>query len=151
MGRTPFRRAAAILAAALLIAACGDDDTTTAADDTVAADTTSTTQAPSTETETDAPATTTSTPPESEGTLIDLSVSGGEVQGGGRTPVPLGDEVTIRVTSDVDDHVHLHGYDVLVDVVAGQPAELVFTADIPGVFEVELEDARILLVELEIS
>ena len=83
--------------------------------------------------------------------VIEVSVSDGAVEGGGRTSVSLGDTVTIQVTSDVDDHIHLHGYDVLADVVAGETAELTFDATIPGVFEVELEDARLPMLELEIS
>lgn len=63
----------------------------------------------------------------------------------------MGETVTLRVRSDVADHVHLHGYDVFQDVDAGETAELTFEADIPGVFEVELEDAGIQLVELEVS
>ncbi len=89
--------------------------------------------------------------PADDGTVIEVGVEGGTVEGGGRTPVSLGDTVTIRVTSDVDDHIHLHGYDVMVDVTAGGTADLTFEATIPGVFEVELEDSRVLLLELEIS
>lgn len=85
------------------------------------------------------------------GTVIEVSVADGAVDGGGRTAVALGDTVTIRISSDIDDHIHLHGYDVLVDVTAGEPAELTFEATIPGVFEVELEDSRLQLLELEIS
>ncbi|MDE0804281.1 MAG: hypothetical protein OSA99_13285, partial [Acidimicrobiales bacterium] len=70
--------------------------------------------------------------------VIEVSVADGAVDGGGRTNVSLGDTVTIRVTSDVDDHIHLHGYDVLADIAAGETAELTFDATIPGVFEVEL-------------
>lgn len=151
MARTSARRTALALVAALLLGACGDDDASTATDDPVVEETSTTTpQAAETE---DATATTTTTTaaPEPEGTTIEVTVTGGQVEGGGRTPVPLGDDVTIRVTSDVDDHVHLHGYDVLVDVTAGATAELTFTADIPGVFEVELEESRIALLELEVS
>lgn len=83
--------------------------------------------------------------------VIEVTVTDGVVEGGGRTNVSLGDSVTIRVTSDVADHIHLHGYDVLADIAAGEPAELTFDATIPGVFEVELEDARLPLLELEIS
>lgn len=89
--------------------------------------------------------------PADDGTVIEVSVADGAVERGGRTAVELGDTVTIRITSDMDDHIHLHGYDVLVDVTAGEPAELTFEATIPGVFEVELEDSRIQLLELEIS
>ncbi len=85
------------------------------------------------------------------GEIIEVGIEGGQVSGGGRVPVELGSTVTIRVTSDVADHVHLHGYDVMVDVPAGETAELTFDATIPGVFEVELEDSRIPLLELEIS
>jgi len=36
-------------------------------------------------------------------------------------------------------------------VADGQPAHLAFTAEIPGVFEVELEGSGRLLMQLEIS
>lgn len=144
MGRPPFRGAAAVLAAALIVAACGDDDTTVDATPTTA-------PAAEEQTEPETTSTTSTTVVEAEETVVEVAVSGGEVRGGGRTTVPLGETVTVRVTSDVDDHIHLHGYDVLADVRAGETAELVFTADIPGVFEVELEDAGIALLELEIS
>lgn len=149
MARTSFRRISLALAAALLLAACGDDDASTVTDDP-AVEETSTTMAPASETE-DGTSSTTTAVPEPAGTVIEVSVTGGQVDGGGRTAVPLGDAVTVRVTSDVDDHIHLHGYDVLVDVAAGETAELTFTADIPGVFEVELEESRIPLLELEVS
>lgn len=82
---------------------------------------------------------------------IDIVVSGGSVTGGGRRGVALGAEVTVRVTSDVADHVHVHGYDLFGDVAAGETVEVVFVADLPGVWEVELEDRGVLLVELEVS
>lgn len=147
MARTSFRRTSLALVAALLLAACGDDDASTVTDDP-AVEETSTTMPPASEAE---DGTSTTTVPEPAGTVIEVSVAGGQVDGGGRTAVPLGDAVTVRVTSDVDDHIHLHGYDVLVDVAAGETAELTFTADIPGVFEVELEESRIPLLELEVS
>ncbi|WP_436792718.1 hypothetical protein [Actinospongicola halichondriae] len=86
-----------------------------------------------------------------DASVIEVTVDGGEVAGGGRTKVALGDPVTIRVTSDVADHIHLHGYDVMVDVAAGETVDLTFDATIPGVFEVELEESGLQLLELEIS
>lgn len=155
MGPTTVRRAcASLLTASLLLAACGDDDdqaddvATTAVDGAAASSTT------------DDVVTTTSTstiPPDDEsedemaGTLIEVSVSAGTVEGGGRTPVELGETVVIRVTSDVDDSIHLHGYDVEVDLAPGTPTDLTFDATIPGVFEVELEESGLQLLELEIS
>lgn len=83
--------------------------------------------------------------------VIEVEVAGGDVEGGGRHAVSTGDTVTIRVTSDVADEIHLHGYDLHADVEAGQTGELTFDATIPGVFEVELEDAGLPLLEIEVS
>jgi hypothetical protein len=47
--------------------------------------------------------------------------------------------VRLRVVSDVADEIHLHGYDLKKDVPAGGSVTFSFTADIEGVFEVELE------------
>lgn len=143
----PAKRFLPLLVAIVLVslAACGDEDPTTVAQGS------STTVEPTTTTEGGNGSTSTTETSAPAGTVIELSVVGGQVEGGGRHRVPLGDQVTLRVTSDVDDHVHLHGYDELVDVAAGETAELTFEATIPGVFEAELEDRRIPLVELEIS
>lgn len=144
MERFAFRRPSATLfAAALLVAACGDDDTQTT--------TTSTTPSSSESTTTSVPVTPDETQPDDDGTVIDVAVREDAVEGGGRTKVALGSEVTIRVTSDVADHIHLHGYDLMVDVAAGETTDLTFEATIPGVFEVELEESGLLLLELEIS
>ena len=39
------------------------------------------------------------------------------------------------------DVVHVHGYDLLAEVSLDEPAVIVFRANAPGVFEVELEGA----------
>jgi hypothetical protein len=51
----------------------------------------------------------------------------------------------------VSDEVHLHGYNLMSDVTPEQPARIDFVADVPGVFECELENAGIPLFELEVS
>jgi heme/copper-type cytochrome/quinol oxidase subunit 2 len=68
-----------------------------------------------------------------------------------RVKVPLDGKVRLEVTADRTDEVHLHGYDRKVDIEPGKPAVLEFTADVPGVFEVELEEAGLKLVELQVS
>ena len=74
------------------------------------------------------------------------------MQGGVQTKdVPLGSDVTLNVTSDVADEVHVHVYDNKAEVAAGGTATMTFTADIPGQFEVELEGAHLKLVELRVS
>lgn len=81
-----------------------------------------------------------------------ISYADGQVSGEtGRVPVALGTTVTVLVRSDVADEVHLHGYDKTVAVPAGGSATLRFSADIPGVFELELHEAGITLASLEVS
>jgi len=86
------------------------------------------------------------------GIRIERTVTGGALEGeAGRASVPVGEEVTIVVSADEADEVHVHGYDLFADVAPDQPAEITFPADIPGVFEVELEGSGLLVVELEVS
>ena len=83
---------------------------------------------------------------------ISASLTGGSVTiDNDRVEVERDQVVAITVTSDVAEHVHLHGYDVFADVAAGGNTTLTFTADIPGVFEVEFEDSGTLIVEVEVS
>ena len=66
-------------------------------------------------------------------------------------PVPAGEQVTLVLTSDVADQVHVHGYDLTAELVPGQPSEIAFAATIPGVFEVELHDAGTVLLSLQVG
>ena len=86
------------------------------------------------------------------GQRIEVQVSGGQVGGDtGRVPVAAGTEVTLSVTSDVADEVHVHGYDLDASLTPGTPAEISFTADVPGVFEVELHEAGTVLLTLQVQ
>jgi heme/copper-type cytochrome/quinol oxidase subunit 2 len=81
-----------------------------------------------------------------------VQVAGGKVTGDtGRVPVPVGDHVTLTITSDVADEVHVHGYDRTTALTPGTPAELTFDATIPGVFEVELHEAGTVLLSLQVG
>ncbi len=94
---------------------------------------------------------TTTTPPD-DGHRIEVAATGGEPEGGVRTEaVGLGERVVLVVTSDLNDEVHVHGYDLTVDLVPGEPATLSFTADKPGAWEVELHEADNLLLELQVT
>ena len=84
--------------------------------------------------------------------VIDVSVAGGSVMGpGSRVEAALGEDLVLRVTSDVADEVHVHGYDERAEVPAGGTVEILFTADIPGGFEVELEGTGQLLFQLRVA
>jgi len=90
--------------------------------------------------------------PTSDPHTIEVDVKDGEPVGGvKREEVELGEQVRIVVTSDVADEVHVHGYDQNVDLQAGGESSLEFTADIPGVFVVELEERKEKILELEVK
>lgn len=68
-----------------------------------------------------------------------------------RVEVELGSTVGIMIEADVADDLHVHGYDMFIDVDPGTPGSVVFTADVPGVFEVELESAGTFLFEIQVG
>ena len=158
-----------VLVLALVGGACSDDDdpvdgaalTTTTTDERDGEDgddaSTSTVAGDPTTTSAAGGATTpTSEPPAAGGDapgdgVIELTIVGGNVEGGvRRETVKQNAQVTLRVTSDVADELHVHTYDLKVDLVAGQSADLTFLAKVPGVFEVELEERHKKVLELEV-
>ncbi|AXB48455.1 hypothetical protein A4R43_13295 [Amycolatopsis albispora] len=70
-----------------------------------------------------------------------FAVAGGaRTEGPDRITVTTGTQVTIEVTCDATDELHVHGYDKAAPCGPGAPAALAFTADVPGVFEVEMHE-----------
>jgi FtsP/CotA-like multicopper oxidase with cupredoxin domain len=100
---------------------------------------------------TTSPSATSSPSSEPERTVIEITYRDGAVEGPTTFTVTQGDRVRILVHADVSDEVHFHGYDLHADVTPEEPAQIDFVADVPGVFECELENAGIPLFELEIS
>ncbi|HEY0800591.1 MAG TPA: hypothetical protein VGD54_07085 [Steroidobacteraceae bacterium] len=81
--------------------------------------------------------------PAEGGTTVELKVHHGRlVAGPAVIKIKQGDQVTLRVTSDSNDELHVHGYDLHLNLIAGQPAQLSFTADHSGRFEYELHHAH---------
>jgi hypothetical protein len=62
-----------------------------------------------------------------------------------------GDTVKFRVRSDVADHVHVHGYDLIKDVEPGKTITFSFPAEITGIFEIELEDRGEEIAQLRVD
>ena len=94
---------------------------------------------------------TASTPADGE-QVIAVSVTGGNVNPPpGPVDVKLGSTVVIEVTSDADDEVHVHGYDITAAVQAGLPSRVTVMADAPGQFEVELHSNSLLLLTLRVQ
>jgi len=135
----------ALFGAGFALASCGGGD------DAATTETTTLTQ-PTIPTTTDTRTTTTATTTTIEQpTVVRVRVVGGSPQRGiVRTTVQKGDRVVLVVTSDVADHVHLHGYDIMRDVAAGGTARIRFRATVPGRFEVELEDRGVQIADLTV-
>ncbi|MGH8504560.1 MAG: hypothetical protein ACRETM_01180 [Stenotrophobium sp.] len=71
--------------------------------------------------------------------VFDIVVRDGRrVAGPALIEVHEGDEVVLRVTCDHDDELHLHGYDLHLQLHAGVPGELKFKAVHSGHFDYEL-------------
>ena len=136
-----------LVASVLLLSACGGGD-----DEPAAPAPTTTSAAPTTGA---GPAATTATTLASTettvaGQLVSVTVRGGQVQGPSRQRVERNETVTVRVSSDVADEIHVHGYNKTAPVAAGGTGEVSFVASIPGVFEVEFEKSGKLLFTLEV-
>ena len=84
--------------------------------------------------------------------IIEATIRGGEVSTADeRVEIALGETVRLVILSDSDDELHVHGYDLKRPLTAGEELTLEFVADIPGVFEVELEDTGLNLFELRVQ
>jgi hypothetical protein len=137
-----------LLGFALILAACGGGE-----------EVATTTTSPSTTTTTQVTTTSTTLPPtaptvaETTTTIrqIDVTFEGGVVTGPGRVTATVGDQVSVWVLSDIDAEIHVHGYDLFFDAAAGVPVEVTVTADVPGIFEVEVEGSHTLLFDLEVT
>ncbi|MEE9473599.1 MAG: hypothetical protein V3V82_06430 [Acidimicrobiia bacterium] len=146
-------RAALVAATLLVVAACngGSGGTTaTPAPTTQPLTTTSSPQATTAPADTPTTSTTATTTTISDFDLIevDLTAPGDDP---GRVPVELGHTVRLVITADTTDEVHLHGYDIKASVAPGSPAVLDFVADIPGIFDVELEGTGQEIMQLQVA
>jgi hypothetical protein len=90
--------------------------------------------------------------------VADVVISGGtsddpeiSVEGPELFSFAIGDEALLRVESSVAGELHLHGYDLFFDLIAGGITEVAFPAEIPGIFEAELEDTHTLVFEIEVT
>jgi hypothetical protein len=144
MTRLLLVAAAVVVAAGLFLVLRPDDDEGVTATTTTSP--LNTTTVPMTEPTPLPPPPPPSPPPAAR---VRINVRDGRPVGGiRRVTVRKGRRVLLIVTSDVADHVHLHGYDVMRDVAPGRPARLAFRATIVGTVEVELEDRRVPLARI---
>lgn len=65
--------------------------------------------------------------------------------------VKEGQTVQVTITSDVDESIHVHGYDQTAEASPGKPGAVTFTADVKGVFEIETHESAKLVAKLIVS
>ncbi len=84
--------------------------------------------------------------------IFDLVVKNKKLISGLETlMVTEGDQVTINITADEDEELHLHGYDKSVDLTSNTPAKLEFSANLTGRFPYELEKSKTEIGALEVQ
>jgi FtsP/CotA-like multicopper oxidase with cupredoxin domain len=83
--------------------------------------------------------------------IFDLVIRRGRlVSGPAVIQVHQGDEVTIHLTADASDELHLHGYDLHAQTRAGETTTLQFSATKTGRFGYELHHTQTELGALEV-
>ncbi len=81
--------------------------------------------------------------------VFDVSIEEGEMSPE-EVSAREGDRVTLRIRSNEQLEIHVHGYDVEREVEPGQAAELYFEADLTGRFEIENHETEEELGELQV-
>lgn len=80
-----------------------------------------------------------------------IRIENGKAIGGLRgIEVEKGTHVTLVVTADVEDEVHVHGLDKSAYLEPGVARTIKFVARIPGRFEIELERRGLQIADLEV-
>ncbi|MFI6387934.1 hypothetical protein ACIBHY_00790 [Nonomuraea sp. NPDC050547] len=84
--------------------------------------------------------------------VVPIAIAQGKVSPpSGWVEIRKGQRVAITVTSDVSDEVHVHGYDVEAELLAGKAVTVRFTADVAGVFQVETHENKLVLTQLAVK
>jgi plastocyanin len=72
------------------------------------------------------------------GKRITITINGKDVTPAPETvAVEVGETLTLVVTSDHDDEIHAHGFEVEGELKAGKASTITLTGEQPGVYEVE--------------
>jgi hypothetical protein len=135
--------------ALLVLPACGGDDEEaggTGNDTITSVETEETTTVETTTEET-------TTEEEPAGPItIRIAYKGGKLSGDtGTVRIPKGEKVRLIVRADIEEEVHLHGYDLAAEVAPGHPARINFEADQRGKFIAELEHMELHIVTLRVT
>ena len=86
------------------------------------------------------------------GRTIDIRVTGNQVAPAPATvDLGVGESLTLTVTSDHADQLHIHGFEIEKDLVAGQPLSVTVTGAQPGVYEVETHHPELRLLKIAVK
>jgi hypothetical protein len=129
-----------VVLAAVALSACGSSGETTTADNGAESTTESGKSAPEAE------------KPPTEADVPTIVVRNGEPVGGVQElEYSAGEQIRFRVSSDAAEEIHVHGYDYSQNVPAGGTVEFDFPAELEGIYEAELEELGVQIVELQIN
>jgi plastocyanin len=148
-------RYAAGAALALAVTACGGDDAPAASSGSPATSASTSSTAGPGSTTTPPSAKSPTTPPPADDTPAGRSIAV-TIEGKKVTPAPttvdlkVGEKLTLVVTSDHDDEIHAHGFDVSGSLKAGTPSTVTVTGTEPGVFEVETHEPPLMLMRIAV-
>lgn len=148
--RRPLVRLLVTLTTALALTACGSEDTPAdeAAPDSPSPSAASSPTESSMESEEPEPA----EEPEPEGTVVDITIEGDTVDpNGDQVEAPLGEPVTLAVTSDRAGELHVHSSPEQEVAFKRGKTRIELTFERPGVVEVEDHDSGKVIVELQVS
>jgi plastocyanin len=85
------------------------------------------------------------------GHVFDIVVQRGKrVSGPAVLKVSQGDEVTLHITADIADEFHLHGYNLIVQLLPNNTATMHVIAKLSGRFTYELHKSDLELGALEV-
>jgi hypothetical protein len=83
---------------------------------------------------------------------VEVTIADGKVTPNGTgVRVDRGQSVQVSAVSDVEESLHIHGYDKTITLPAGQPSAVTFLADQSGVFEIETHASGKLVAKLIVS
>ena len=145
------------LALAASLAACSTGDAAGAGADpttgvTSASTTTATSPAPPETSGSPSPATSSPVAKTPDGRTLEVTVTGRQIDPAPSTvSLGVGDRLTLVVTSDHDDTLHIHGFDIEKPLAAGRATSVTLTGTQPGVYEVETHHPELRLLKIAVK